>query len=456
MNDTTSKGVRPVAPRSLDETGLNYQEVVDLACKTFYMQKLETASEISSAMKLGLAISNNLLESMKDANLLENLGVKGADLSAELRFTLTHLGRERALDAFAKSQYTGPAPVTLEHWVGQVRRQAIKNEQIDQQNLIDALEGLVVPSTLVRRLGPAINSERSLLLYGAPGNGKTTLAEVIGGIFTQHIYVPHCVTVDGTIIKLFDPTLHLPLEEGWQSGEGSVASLRLDDTDRRWVKCRRPVIITGGELTIDMLDLRYNPNARFYEAPLHMKAIGGTFVVDDLGRQLVRPEDLLNRWITPMEKRFDFLTLNTGKTFEIPFDELLIFSTNLLPEDIMDPAFLRRIPYKVEVKKPGEEEFTTLFNMLCERAQLKSSPQIVRFIMDKLTQTFEQPLSYYQPKFIVDQIHATCKYLSRPLTLDEDILVDALENLSARSEEGMIRRQREEMDPSRPGQHIVS
>ncbi len=430
---------RPTPPRSIEETGLGLNNLIGLLLKTMYMTGRDRSSLISDSLKLNNAIIGTLLEEIKERALVENLGLAGESPHSEFRYSLTSKGREWAAESLALSQYIGPAPVTLDDYQRQIERQRIRLEQIDRETLLKGLEDLVIPDTLVRRIGPAINSERSILLYGSPGNGKTTVAEVIGGIFRNIIHIPYCIDVDGSIIKIFDATLHKPVEDtGNLDAKPSALlrnnGLRIDDIDRRWVACERPVVITGGELTLEMLDLSFNPYARYYEAPLHMKAIGGTFIVDDLGRQLVRPEDLLNRWITPMEKRIDFLTLNTGKTFSIAFDELLVFSTNLMPEDIMDPAFLRRIPYKVELKAPDLDDYQRLFEKLCEQHGLTLPPDAPEYVARELQSTFEQPLSYFQPRFVVEQCIAACKYLDRPVELTHELLDDAMENLSAKGE----------------------
>jgi len=308
---------------------------------------------------------------------------------------------------------------------------------------VKALSDLVVSRSMIRALGPAVNSGRSVLLYGSPGNGKTTIASILGGVFTDIIHIPYCIEIDGQIIKVFDPTLHQPMEDLTEDLTGAVSeevSLRTETIDRRWVACKRPLVITGGELTLAMLDLNFNPYSRFYEAPLHMKAIGGTYVIDDLGRQLVRPDDLLNRWIGPMETRVDYLTLNTGKTFEIPFDELLIFSTNLMPEDIMDPAFLRRIPYKLGVPAPTPEQYLETFRIESSSMGIDYDDDIGRYILREVTERFEQPLSFYQPKFILQQVYHACRFEGRDPELTEEYIHEACQHLAPRSEDlGMTR-----------------
>jgi hypothetical protein len=417
----------PPAPRTLAEIGLGLHTLLTLMTKAMYSGAVETPSMIANFLKLPQRTVQLLIEQAQERKLLDVLGAADGSLGiSELRYALAEKGRRWAVDALAQNQYIGPAPVSLASYVDRIQRQRITNERIDCGAIQHAFSSMVVPETFPDQVGPAINSARSILLYGAPGNGKTTIAEKIGGLFTDVIYIPYCFEVEGQIIKVFDPGLHKQVERGAAS---SATAFRRDDFDRRWVPCRRPFIMTGGELTLEMLDLSFNPLAKFYEAPLHVKALGGTFVIDDFGRQLVSPEALLNRWIVPLESRVEYLKLHTGKSFSIPFDELIIFSTNLSPRDLMDPAFLRRIPYKMEVAAPSPDEYRRIFRMVSRMLGLEASDQIIDYVMAALRKHGNLPLSSYQPKFIVDQILSACKFKGIPAQYRPEFIAMALGNL---------------------------
>ena len=289
---------------------------------------------------------------------------------------------------------------------------------------------LAQPSTLVTQSS----------FTGPAGNGKTTIGEIVGNIFQNVIYVPHCVEIDGEIMKVFDPSIHrvvdgLPAQE-------TTTNVRRNRFDPRWVACYRPMVITGGELTIEMLDLKYNAVAKFYEAPLHIKALNGTFLIDDFGRQRAKPEDILNRWIVPLNSRVDFLTLHTGKSFTIPFDETVIFSTNMHPDDLMDPAFQRRISYKLETVEPPEDLFRKVLDGMAAKHSLELPEDIYARILAGIRDK-SAPLAYFQPKFIIDQVLASCKFEGIKSQFTNDNVDDALTNLFVKKADnktlGMIR-----------------
>lgn len=417
----------PTAPRTLAETGLGLQTLLNLMIKAMYSGACETPSTIAKFLKLPHRVVQLLIEQAQRRKLLDVLGAQ--ESHSEVRYILGETGRRWAMDALEQNQYIGPVPVSLTSYIDRIQRQRITNERVDRAGIEQAFSNLVVSEAFIHMIGPAINSGRSMLLYGAPGNGKTTIAEKIGGIFADIVYIPHCFEVEGQIIKVYDPGIHQPVERSAGEGHSRSVGLRGSDLDQRWVPCRRPFIVTGGELTLEMLDLSFNSLAKFYEAPLHVKALGGTFVIDDFGRQLVKPEALLNRWIVPLEARVEYLKLHTGKSFQIPFDELVIFSTNLAPRDLMDPAFLRRIPYKLEITQPNAEEYRLIFRNVSRALGLEAADEVINYVLAKLRHLGDVPLAAYQPKFVVDQVIAACKFEGIPTQYRAEFVDMALANL---------------------------
>jgi hypothetical protein len=425
----------PAAPQSVQDTGIGLPDLLNLMAKAIYSTGVETPSSIANFLKLPQRAIQLLIEQAQERKLLTVLGAAGTHNLSELRFALTEKGRQWAQDALQQNQYVGPTPVSLSSYCERVQRQRITNERVDRAAIDRAFGNLVISKDFVQQIGPAINSGRSILLYGAPGNGKTSIAEKIGSIFNDIIYIPYCFDVEGQIVKVFDPGIHKTAQ---RSGEGSTkgSAVRREEYDKRWVPCQRPFIVTGGELTLEMLDLSFNTQAKFYEAPLHIKALGGTFVIDDFGRQIVRPEALLNRWIVPLESRVEYLKLHTGKSFSLPFEELVIFSTNLRPSDLMDPAFLRRIPYKLEIAGPSRHEFRQIFRLTSEASGLLASEEIIDHVIASLREHNDFPLAGFQPRFIVDQVNAICKFEGVPVQFETHFVEMALANLHTKDTPG--------------------
>lgn len=419
----------PAEPANIAATGLDEADLLGLLMKLIYTGRLESNRQFVEAIKLPYHIVLDLVQMAIDRKLLHALGSRDSGSLVEMRYSMTEEGRRWSIDALERLHYVGPAPVTLEQFTEQVSLQKLTNEIISFDRIRESFGSLTFDDAIVEQCGPALNSGRAILLYGPPGNGKSSVAHCLGNVFSDVIYVPYAISVDGQIIRVHDASVHFPISEEPMSDQASVSFLRHEEYDARWVPCRRPFILTGGELTLEMLDLRFDTGGNFYEAPLHVKALGGCFVIDDFGRQLVSPTNLLNRWIVPLESRIDFLKLHTGKTFSIPFEELIIFSTNLDPEDLMDTAFLRRLPYKIEVGAPSVENYRSIFNSECEKRGIALPPEVFDQILHKITVEKELELAAYQPRFIVDQVCATCRFMNQPPHFEPRFIDYAIDNL---------------------------
>ncbi|MDG1438662.1 MAG: hypothetical protein P8P98_06755, partial [Emcibacteraceae bacterium] len=369
------------------------------------------------------------MQELVNRKQIESVGMADSTGSGmgQLRNRLTVEGRKFVEDALNQNQYFGPAPIPLDKYCHQVREQAIGGERVSPEDIEQSFSDIVVPDEFTRQLGPAVNSGMSILIYGPAGNGKTTVAEKVAHIFESIIYIPYAIEVNGSIIKIYDSAVHDSVEV--IDPDPERRKLFREMVDKRYVPCKRPVIITGGELNMEMLDLKFNEISKFYEAPLHIKALNGTFIIDDFGRQQVSPEQILNRWIVPLQSRIDFLKLHSGKSFELPFDELVIFSTNLSPNDLMDPAFLRRIPYKLETKDPSIEAFRAIYEAVSNNAGLTLTDEIFDFTVNEIIEVSGKTLAAYQPKFIIDQVKSACKYRGEELQFTKDIVAEGLANL---------------------------
>ncbi len=418
----------PAEPADIAATGIEENELIALLMKLIYTSRLETVRQFVDAIKLPYHIVSDLLRMAVDRSLLQNLGTRQSDNLLDMAYSLTEEGRRWTIDALERLRYAGPAPVTIGDFCEQVNLQKLTNETITMQRIHEALGELEMDRGVLEQAGPALNSGRALLLYGPPGNGKTTVALRFASVFHDVIYIPYAIEVEGQIIRMFDASVHTAVDPAGVD-DGGVSFVRQDEFDQRWVPCRRPFVMVGGELTLEMLDLRYDLTGHYYEAPLHMKALNGCFLIDDFGRQLVSPANLLNRWIVPLESRVDYLKLHTGKTFRIPFEELVIFSTNLEPEDLMDPAFLRRLPYKIEVGSPEIGRYRRIFEAECARHKLDLQDEVFNYITYRLKEEKGLELAAYQPRFIVDQVVATCRFMEEPPHFERRFIDYALDNL---------------------------
>jgi predicted ATPase with chaperone activity len=420
----------PPIPKTADQTGLENNLLLNCLLRTMYVSALQTIPELSEQTKLTRGVVEELLTSAKQDALVEIRGPSAKNYNI-MRYALTNAGKERASEALRLCEYIGPIPVPLEVYQLQVQKQTITNEIVSIEKLKKSLSHLVLSEEIVRRLGPAANSGRAILIYGAAGNGKTAMAEALINAFEQPVYIPYSIEADGQIIKIFDPSVHIPFAAELPSANGDKHPMFLPHLpyDPRWVRCRRPYIISGGELTLAMLDLDFDPHSKYYEAPLQMKAIGGIFVIDDFGRQRVRPHELLNRWIFPLERKVDYLTLHTGKKFAVLFDQLVIFATNFPPEELMDAAQLRRVHYKIKINPPTADEYKEIFQRVCDSYGLEFSEEIIAYLLNSFYDKHKVPFAGFHPKFIAEHIIAACNYLGTQPRVTRQLLTDSIENM---------------------------
>jgi hypothetical protein len=408
----------PAPPATIAETGLQADTLSQLMLKTLVAGE-SSGTQLAENMRLPYSVLDALIQHARVEKLIEVRGTSGAG-SAGYRYVLTDLGRDRANQFLDMNRYVGPAPVPLAQYCAYTRACMAARPSIDRSRLSRGFEHLVVNDTMYDLLGPAVASGKSLFLHGAPGNGKTVIAEGIGRALGSDMHVPHAIDIDGQTITIFDPVNHVP-----STPIGAATSVVMTAVhDRRWETIRRPVVVVGGELTLEMLDLTFNPISRFYEAPIHMKANGGVFVVDDFGRQRIPPRDLLNRWIVPLESRVDFLTLHTGRKFELPFNVFIIFATNLKPESLADEAFLRRIPYKIRAQNPTLDEYTRIFELNCRRRGLPFDREIIDYLQTKYYKPRNLQMRACHPRDLIEQAVDRCRYQQRPAELTHE-LIDA-------------------------------
>jgi predicted ATPase with chaperone activity len=398
----------PARPRNLEESGLNESMVEGLICKRLASVGNESGRSLAEQICLPLAILEERFQKLRSRQIISH---KGAAALNDYVYTLTDQGRQYAQQLMDICAYHGPAPVPLTDYITSVDAQTITAEAPKRQHLEQAFQDISIDPVLFARLGPAVNSGTGLFLYGAPGNGKTTLAERITLCFGQEIWIPRVILAEGEIIKLYDPAYHAIV------GGAENQLIRKESNDPRWIKIRRPTVIVGGELTMDSLEIRHSLSTHISEAPLQLKSNGGSLLIDDFGRQRMNPLELLNRWIVPLEKHYDYLTLGSGVKIQVPFDQLIIFSTNLEPKDLVDEAFLRRIPYKINVPDPDEEEFHRLFELCAPGVGCTYDRAAVNHLLKTHYQLLQRPLRRCHPRDLLMQIHNYCSYNDLPMEM---------------------------------------
>jgi predicted ATPase with chaperone activity len=426
-NDPVTVVTTPFLPppiTKLEDTGLALLWLEDLTVKILYYQGYLTGFRIAEEIALPFAgIVDQLLESLKREKLIE---VKSSQMGlgeGSYQYAITGAGIVRAREALERSQYAGPAPVPIEMYSESIRRQSRGRLAVNGRTMRQVLSHLVLSEATFQRLGPALNSGTSIFLYGPPGNGKTSVAKAFGSmVLSQTMYLPYALYLDGQIVKLYDSVNHQLVSEADNAAAGANALRPGGRRDPRWVKIRRPFVITGGELTLEGLDLVFDDVHKFYEAPFQVKANGGILLIDDFGRQQVRPRDLLNRWIVPLENRVDYLTLHTGRKIEIPFDVLVVFSTNLPPRDLVDEAFLRRLRHKIEIADPSFDEYREIFKRISVQKGIPYNDQGLAYLLQEYYLKVNRKLRASHPRDICDQLLDIARYLSTEPVMSKEMI----------------------------------
>lgn len=432
MNAEPRKITAPATPRSLDATGLSHVLMRDILLKTMFRMSLSKVTEIASTICLPIPQTLELIDICRRERLIEASATIGSETGSESLFQLTEAGKARALDALSQSKYYGAMPVPLAMYEEQIRKQSIRDIQITRRQLQIAMGDLILPPTLMDDLGPAVSSGRSILLYGPPGNGKSSISNGIRAAMGERIYVPRAVVHAGQIISVYDPIVHTVAE----SSEDNPSLLRQTGNrfDNRYVYCERPTVITGGELTLDMLDLKFNAVSRTYQASLQFKATGGVFIIDDLGRQEEPPQAIVNRWIVPMEMGYDILALQSGEKFIVPFDTLVIFSTNFHPNEIFDQAALRRIFYKIKIDGPNQKDFLKIFALVARKRKVPLDEAAIIHLIQKKYPSIDNVYANYQPIFLIDQMIAICDFEGKPRHMSPELIDRAWKNMFVQQE----------------------
>ena len=420
-------------PQTIEETGLDFGLLLDLCIKTMYYIGRPQARVISSQLGLAFRIVQEVLTFLKREQLCEVVGSAGLG-EQNYQYTLTGKGAEKAEEVLARGRYVGPAPIPFQTYLEFLERQSVKRLAVTREDVEKVLSNLVLSERTLRSVGPAVNSGKAILLYGGSGNGKSTMARAIGAMLDGEVLVPYAIEINGQIIKVFDARTHQeieatpPFERRSDDDDNALPNGLERRRDQRWALVRRPVVMAGGELTLRDLELRFDPVSKLYMAPLQVKANGGALVIDDFGRQLVQPRELLNRWIVPMDKGSDHLTLQTGESIEIPFDVLLVFSTNLPPAQLGDEAFFRRIHHKIEIPNPTREEFLQILELVCRERDVTFSQEGASYLLEHHYAETGRPLRGCHPRDLMELVEDIARYRGRAPALETDLIDLACES----------------------------
>ena len=414
---------RPAEPYEAENAGLNETLVEAIIYR--YLQNVGEAEgrKISEQVKLPFRMVEPILNRLK---MEQNVAYKSSTATNDYCYVLTETGRNIARNHLQDCSYYGSCPVPLTHYIASVKYQTIEGQYPRRKDLMAAFHDLLINPKMLDRLGPAVASGRGMFLFGFPGNGKTSIAERVTGAFGKYVWIPRAVDIDGEILRIFDPMCHqlaMPEETGGLLSEGGF--------DKRWVRIERPTVIAGGELTMDMLEVQHNPESNISESSLQLKSNCGTLIIDDFGRQKMAVDALLNRWIVPLEKRYDFLNMASGKKIQVPFDQLVVFSTNLEPKDLVDDAFLRRIPYKIEITDPPEADFRKLFQIMAKVLKVPYNQACIDYLIETHYKPINRPMRMCQPRDLLLQVKNYCLYNDLPIDLKNEYFDYACDNYFA-------------------------